>query len=113
LIPEDPIVEPEQATALFRIFQEALTNVVRHADARTVEVRLTQHSASLGLEIHDDGKGIAANRLSDCTSLGLLSMRERAQLWGGEVQITGNPRSGTTVVVQLPSNDGERQGMAS
>lgn len=113
LSPNDLEVEPEQATALFRIFQEALTNVVRHAEAHTVEVRLSRHGAVLCLDVHDDGKGIAADRLADRTALGLLSMRERAQLWGGEARIAGNARTGTTVTVRLPLPQGVLQGMAS
>jgi len=113
LSPGDLEVVPEQATALFRIFQEALTNVVRHAEARRVEVWLHRQGDEWVLAIHDDGKGIAADRLADCTSLGLLSMRERAQLWGGDVNITGNARTGTTVTVHLPVPQGDLQGTAS
>ncbi len=110
---DDVVVEPERATALFRIFQEALTNVVRHAEAHTVDVRLTHQNGAVSLEVHDDGKGIPAARLADCTSLGLLSMRERTQLWGGEVSISGSPKTGTSIRVCIPSSLAEQQGVSS
>ena len=101
--PETLDLEPGCATVLFRILQEALTNVVRHAAAKAVSVRLIQEPDSLYLEVRDDGKGISPEQLQDPTSLGLLIMQERAQLWGGEVQIRGKPGVGTTVVARIQS----------
>jgi signal transduction histidine kinase len=96
------VMEPACATALFRIFQEALTNVIRHAEARTVTVLVTQQPAGLLLEVVDDGKGIVAEQIAHRNSLGLLGMCERAELWGGTVTIQGQPGAGTTVTVHMP-----------
>jgi PAS domain S-box-containing protein len=102
-LPQDDIaVDPEQATAIFRIFQEALTNVARHADASEVNVRLAKEGSDLTLEVHDNGKGIAGGKLSTFGSLGILGMRERAMLLGGELTISGPPGNGTTVRVRIP-----------
>jgi signal transduction histidine kinase len=88
------------ATAAFRIFQEILTNVARHAEATEVRVRLAEAASSLSLTVHDNGKGIPDGRESG--SLGILGMRERAWLLGGTVEITSGPRAGTTIAVRLP-----------
>ncbi|HQI83452.1 MAG TPA: sensor histidine kinase [Anaerolineae bacterium] len=95
-------LDPDLATALFRIVQESLTNVARHAEATYVEVVLDDQPALLTLLVHDDGKGIAPEDMSDAHSLGLMGMRERARVWGGEVTITGAPERGTTVTVRIP-----------
>ncbi|HKC94611.1 MAG TPA: sensor histidine kinase, partial [Nitrospira sp.] len=90
------------ATAAFRICQEALTNVLRHAKATSVRVLLMQENGDLLLEIHDDGQGIPSGKLTDPASFGLMGMRERAGSLGGKVQIAGSPGKGTTVTVRLP-----------
>ena len=92
-----------QATAIFRIFQEALTNVLRHAAANKVSVRLVQRPEALLLQVVDNGRGITPEQLTARHSLGLLSMRERAHLWGGEVTIEGKPGLGTIVSVRIPN----------
>ena len=102
LLPQTVTVDPARATALFRIFQEALTNVVRHAEARQVIVHVVQLAGAILLEVTDDGKGFDPACLSD-RSLGLLSMHERARLWEGQVIITGQPGRGTIVTARLPS----------
>ncbi len=91
----------EQATAVFRIFQEALTNVLRHARATRVEVALKREAAGLVLTVSDDGRGITAEELSGSQTLGLLGMRERASLVGGELDISGEEGRGTTVTVRI------------
>jgi signal transduction histidine kinase len=101
---EDIVIEPERATALFRIFQETLTNVVRHAHATEVNVRLAREAGSLTLRIRDNGKGIDAEQFSFSGSLGILGMRERALLLGGEFDISGAPGKGTTVRVRIPED---------
>ena len=102
-LPQDAIaVGAEQATAIFRIFQETLTNVARHADASAVEVRLAAEHGGLMLEVYDDGKGIPKDKLGASKSLGILGMRERAMLLGGELTIEGIPENGTTVRVRIP-----------
>jgi two-component system sensor histidine kinase UhpB len=102
-LPTDDIeVNSEQATATFRIFQEALTNVARHADATAVEVRLAGEGGKLLLEVNDNGKGISEDQLRASESLGILGMRERAMLLGGELSISRLPGAGTAVRVQIP-----------
>jgi PAS domain S-box-containing protein len=102
LPPESIAVDAERATAIFRIFQETLTNVARHADASLVDVRLAKEDGDLTLEVHDNGKGISEDKLLNGKSLGILGMRERAMLLGGELTISGPPGSGTTVRVRIP-----------
>ena len=89
-------------TAFFRIFQETLTNVIRHAKATAVNVRFFEERSDLILEIHDNGVGIAEKDIQNTTSIGLLGMRERAGLLGGEVHWRGEPGQGTTVTVRIP-----------
>jgi PAS domain S-box-containing protein len=95
-------VNRDQATALFRIFQEILTNVGRHAHARSVNLKLVQNHGELILEVSDDGRGFSEEKLLDHKSLGLLGMRERAAFMGGRVEIRSTPRKGTKVTVTSP-----------
>ena len=99
-------VPPEYATAMFRIFQEALTNVARHAQAKTVDVTLKVDDTSLLLTIADDGRGIPDDELRATDSLGLLGMRERARLLGGETTVRRGTRKGTVIEVALPLPQG-------
>lgn len=89
-------------TALFRIFQETLTNVLRHAQATKVDVHLFIERGQLVLEIADNGRGITEAEVSNTRSIGLLGMRERAALLGGEISFSGTPGRGTTVIIRLP-----------
>ncbi len=91
---------------LFRIFQESLTNVARHADAEMVFVSLAQEEKHLVLTIRDNGKGFE-ERQGPKKTLGLLGMKERSQMMGGQYKITSNPGKGTivTVTVPLPGTD--------
>jgi len=100
---EEITIDPAVATAVFRIFQETLTNVARHANAREVKVRLAKVNSDLMLEVHDNGKGIDEACLASGQSLGILGMRERALLFGGELKISGAPGEGTTVRVWIPA----------
>jgi PAS domain S-box-containing protein len=95
-------VEPERSTALFRIFQEILTNVARHAKATRVETVLEKAGHAVVLTVKDNGRGIKKSELAGKKSLGLLGMRERALILGGEVEIRGSPGKGTTVRVRVP-----------
>jgi signal transduction histidine kinase len=98
-----PDLDAERTTALFRIFQEALTNVARHAAATTVRVRLAWHDGGVVLEVADDGRGVTPEQARGLTgSLGVIGMRERAEAWGGRVTLTGAPGQGTTVTVHIP-----------
>ena len=96
---------PERATGVFRIFQETLTNVARHANATRVDVGLTHEKGDLILEVHDNGKGVSEEQLSASGSLGILGMRERAVLLGGELTISEETGKGTTVRVRMPQAD--------
>jgi PAS domain S-box-containing protein len=95
-------MEPERATALFRICQEALTNTARHAEATAVTIKLESHNDSLQLVVADNGVGIPGRKVSDRRSLGLLGMKERAASFGGVVTIQGDPGKGTIVTACLP-----------
>jgi signal transduction histidine kinase len=103
--PELPSALSRQvATAMFRIFQEALTNVARHAVAKEVQVELSEARGQLVLQVADDGKGIRPSDLTDPKSLGLLGMRERAELLGGEVTFQPGAQCGTVVTLRVPQN---------
>lgn len=99
---DDVQVEREPATALFRICQEALTNVVRHAHADRVAIRLAKTADQLLLEIKDNGKGVPEAKIAHSLSLGLVGMRERTARLGGEFQIRGIPKKGTTITASVP-----------
>ncbi len=90
------------ATAVFRVLQEALTNVVRHAHATRVDVALEERDAWLEMRVRDDGRGIAAAEAQDPRSLGLLGMRERARRLGGTASFERADPAGTLVTLRLP-----------
>jgi signal transduction histidine kinase len=102
-VTEQPLpLSSAQATALFRILQEALTNVARHAQAQQVRIRLTALDEGLTLQVQDDGRGINEAQRAGGHSLGLLGMRERAALLGGTFDIRAASGKGTLVTVSLP-----------
>src|SRR5208282_3549293 len=90
------------ALALFRIFQETLTNVARHAKATEVWVKLMATSDAFVLQIRDNGVGLSSDDLSKPASHGLRGIRERAQQVGGDVTVSSQPGAGTTVVISVP-----------
>lgn len=90
-----------QKTAVFRIVQQALTNTVRHAHASTVRITFTQKGGTVVVKVQDNGRGITADELANPLSIGLLGMRERAELAGGSVDITSRPGRGTTVRISM------------
>lgn len=100
--PEETRLDVDGATTAFRILQEILTNVVRHAAATRVEVTLEETPTFLILQVHDNGRGITESELDSPKSIGLLGMQERARLRRGEVHLHGTPGQGTTVTVRLP-----------
>jgi len=101
--PEPPLSpSPDVATTVFRIFQEALTNVARHAEATEVQVALREEDAQIVLRVADNGKGIRPADLEGTKSLGLLGMKERAQAFGGEVTFQNQAPRGTIVTLRLP-----------
>lgn len=89
-------------TAFFRIFQETLTNIIRHAKATRVDVALAAEGQSLVLTVKDNGRGITQAEANNTRSIGLIGMRERAALVGGEIGFKGAPNQGTTVTVRIP-----------
>jgi signal transduction histidine kinase len=93
---------PEIATAVFRTFQESLTNVARHARAQRIDASLSHRENTLKLVVHDDGKGIDLTLIEDPKSLGLLGMLERAENVGGQVVFSRHPEQGTNVILTLP-----------
>jgi len=102
-VPADGVnLNRETSTAVFRIFQETLTNVARYANATKVKVSMSQQDRRVILEVKDNGRGITVSAISDKGSLGLLGMRERAALFEGEVNFVGVAGQGTTVVVTIP-----------
>jgi len=96
----------EFSTVFFRIFQETLTNVIRHAKATRVDVRLYEDKGDLVLVIKDNGRGISDEELAGTRSSGLVGMRERAMLVHGELTLQGAPGQGTTVSLRAPLDRG-------
>jgi signal transduction histidine kinase len=92
----------QQSTALFRIVQEALTNILRHAQATGVNVAIGEEDGDLVLTVADNGRGITEEERLGRNSLGLLGMQERAHLIGGRVDIAGLAGTGTTLHVRVP-----------
>jgi PAS domain S-box-containing protein len=97
-----PLQDPEQSTALFRVLQEALTNVARHAQATGVHISLKGDADWVELAVRDNGRGITDQEIAKRESLGILGMRERARLLGGELSVGGEAGQGTTVTVRIP-----------
>jgi PAS domain S-box-containing protein len=95
-------IAPNITTALFRIFQESLTNVARHAEATVIHVTIALHDNQLILAISDNGKGFDVTMTRAKKTLGLLGMKERTEMIGGEYKITSTPGKGTTVTVTVP-----------
>jgi len=112
VLPKDEInLERNKTTAIFRIFQEALTNIVRHSEANKVVITLFNHQSNIYLEIQDYGKGITQEQIKDFKSLGIHGMKERAIVFGGQVYIEGIAGTGTKVKVEIPldeTTDGRR-----
>ena len=98
---EDINFEKEKSTAVFRIFQEALTNVIRHSKASSVSISVQKNKNLFSLQVVDNGIGISNEQIKNPHSLGLIGMNERALLVGGEVSIEGIPGKGTIVKVEM------------
>ncbi len=105
---DEPVLDSGVSVALFRIFQETLTNVARHACATLVRVSLKMEGDSIRLNVTDNGRGITEKEIYAHNSLGLLGMRERTHAYGGNINIAGYPGQGTTVTVAIPVNQKER-----
>ena len=98
-------VDSNTAICLFRVAQEALRNVVRHANASNVEVSLRGAEGGITLAVRDDGRGLSESGANARASLGLVSMRERVRLVGGKLDIVGRPNHGTSVVAWVPMQE--------
>jgi signal transduction histidine kinase len=102
-LPEEmPELDDQHAITIFRIFQEVLTNIARHAEASEAHVQLEQTANQVILTVKDNGRGISEEEAQRAQGLGLLGMRERAVAAGGDLRIQGKPGSGTTVTLRLP-----------
>ena len=105
-------LDSDLATAVFRVFQETLTNIIRHAEANTITVNLKKSDRKLVLRVEDDGKGIQETETENgdgnggaAQSLGILGMHERARLVGGELEVFGGAENGTVVLLTAPINE--------
>jgi two-component system, NarL family, sensor histidine kinase UhpB len=98
----EPALDPRLATAIYRMVQEALTNVARHARARSVEVILQTQNTQIVLTVADDGIGLSDQALQRAGSFGLMGLRERAHILGGTIAIGARPGGGTRLTVRLP-----------
>lgn len=97
-----PGLTDDSAVAIFRVAQEALTNVARHSGAGEVSIRLNADKRNIIFEVTDNGRGISRQELGKSTSLGLIGMRERIREFGGDVTIKGSAGRGTTVTANIP-----------
>jgi two-component system sensor histidine kinase UhpB len=110
---KDIVLHPDQATALFRIFQEALTNISKHAGATEVRVELVRGTRNVRLQIADNGCGIAIRDRTKPKSFGIRGMIERASALGGDLSVTGGPDGGSVVSVKVPLEAKTRKSRAA
>src|SRR5688500_13091601 len=99
---DDSQLQQQFATVFFRIYQETLTNIIRHAKATRVDVRLAEEAGALVLTVQDNGRGISEEEIANTRSIGLVGMRERAMLIGGEIMLQGSPGKGTRMTLRVP-----------
>jgi PAS domain S-box-containing protein len=105
-LPDDDVpLGLERSTALFRVFQETLTNVARHSQATKVEVELKIYESKVRLNVRDNGTGVTDEEIAAPTSLGLLGMRERIAQFGGDIMFKGNLGEGTSVIACIPLDE--------
>jgi len=107
---EDPVLSPIDEQALFRVVQEALTNVARHAEATQVKVELTVTPNTVKLFITDDGKGFDMAAIQTKTTMGLQGMQERLVGLGGTLSVETVPGAGTQLIALLPRSDSTKDG---
>jgi signal transduction histidine kinase len=105
IYPREIILDADRSTALFRILQEGLSNVARHARACAVTVNLTEIDGQVEFELRDDGCGITKEQINDRRSFGLIGVRERVRGLGGVMEILGNPGEGTRLVVRFHATE--------
>lgn len=104
----EPLLSEEQSVAVFRILQEALNNVAKHAGATQVEVTLFQRKKELNIEIRDNGKGLIGGKAERPGSFGVIGMRERISSLGGWLEIGGAPGKGVSVMIGIPHGDAKQ-----
>jgi signal transduction histidine kinase len=101
-LPRGTTLDHPHSIAAFRVFQEAMTNIARHANASAVRIRLSESRGVFTMDIHDNGRGITKTQINDVSSIGLLGMREAVEPLGGTLSIAGRRGRGTRVVVRFP-----------
>ena len=106
---KDIHLDKNASSSIFRVFQEALTNIARHSEATKVDVRLRQGRNKLVMKIHDNGRGLRDDEVQPHKSLGILGMRERIQLMEGTFTIQGAPGRGTKIRVSVPTENREKE----
>ena len=94
----------EYSTEVFRILQEALTNVIRHANATQVIVEISEIEDNYIVAVKDNGRGIKENEITSMLSMGILSMRERALLFNGNIELSGKKGKGTKLIIKIPKS---------
>ena len=99
---EIPDLDKDLSLVLFRVLQEAMTNVARHAEATQVRVQIKEKGDRLVLKVKDNGRGISRADIADPGSFGIIGIRERIRFWGGKSTFSGTPRKGTTVTISIP-----------
>lgn len=106
---DDRHLELDRAITIFRIFQETLTNIVRHADATRMSLTIKEENGCIKMAIVDNGNGISERDITAKDAFGLIGMRERAYAWGGETSIRGTAGKGTEVVVHIPLENNQTE----
>jgi PAS domain S-box-containing protein len=101
-ISDELFIDKDISTAIYRIYQEALTNIIRHSDATLVNISLKKDLENIVLEVTDNGRGITREQIENAKSYGLTGIRERVYLLGGTLKISGKPGKGTTLKVRIP-----------
>ena len=102
IIPEDITIPPEIAIQVFRVVQESLTNVMRHAEATRVLINLLQKENTWRVRVKDNGRGISLEEMQDTKSFGLMGMKERTSLCNGKLSVKGSVGKGTEVIIEIP-----------
>jgi signal transduction histidine kinase len=107
--PDDIVLDRQHSTTIFRIFQEALTNVARHAHATQVRISLHEKDDRITLHVDDNGKGITKKQINNPQSFGLIGIQERVHFLNGEIKIKGTRNKGTSLAIHIPLEKKEDQ----
>ena len=107
--PDDIMLDRQHSTTIFRIFQEALTNVARHAKATMVRISLLEKADGIMLHVEDNGKGITKKQMNNPHSFGLIGIQERVHFLNGEVRIKGTRNKGTSLTIYIPRTNKDAQ----